>query len=237
MKSLCGKHVVDLLWHLPSGVIDRSYSPQLKYADRDRVATLTLKIIEHNPPRKPKLPYRIVGVDDTDQVVINYFNAKGDYLANLYPTNRKVVVSGLLERYKANWSMSHPDYVVPPERAGEIPRFEPVYPLTEGLSGKMLRKTIEQALEKVPELPEWNDPHLAEARRLAGMERRADAGRITPMPETRGRDRRTQLSRRRRVLPMTNCWPINWRSPLSARHHRARRRARVCRARGNCKKN
>ena len=159
-KKLVGEYAVNLLWHLPSGVIDRSYAPQLKYADRDRIATLTLNIVEHNPPRQPKLPYRIVGVDDTDQVVITYFNVKGDYLANLYPTNRKVVVSGLLERYKANWNMNHPDYVVPVERANEIPRFEPVYPLTEGLSSKMLRKTIEQAFAKLPNLPEWNDPHL-----------------------------------------------------------------------------
>src|ERR1700722_11098042 len=135
-KKLCGEHVVDLLWHLPSGVIDRSYSPQLKYADRDPVATLTLQIVEHNPPRKPRLPYRIVGVDDMDeQVIINYFNAKGDYLTNLYPINAKIVVSGTLERYKANWSMNHPDYVVSVERIGDIPRFEPVYPLTEGLTG------------------------------------------------------------------------------------------------------
>ncbi len=159
-KKLLGEHIVNLLWHLPSGVIDRSYAPQLKYADRDRIATLTLDIVEHNPPRQRKLPYRIVGTDDTDQIVITYFNVKGDYLANHYPTNRKVVVSGLLERYKANWSMNHPDYVVPVERANEIPRFEPIYPLTEGLSGKMLRKTIEQALTKLPDLPEWNDPHL-----------------------------------------------------------------------------
>jgi len=159
-QKLVGEHVVDLLWHLPSGVIDRSYTPQLKYADRDRVVTLTLNIVEHNPPPKPKLPYRIVGVDDTDQVIITYFNVKGDYLSNLYPTNRKVVVSGLLERYKANWSMNHPDYVVPVERINEIPRFEPVYPMTEGIGGKMLRKTIEQALTKLPDLPEWNDSHL-----------------------------------------------------------------------------
>jgi len=159
-KKLIGEHVVGLLWHLPSGVVDRSYAPQLKYADRDRIATLTLNIVEHNPPRQPRLPYRIVGRDDTDQIIITYFNAKGDYLANLYPTNHKVVVSGLLERYKATWSMNHPDYVVPMERIDEIPRFEPVYPLTEGLSGKMLRKTIEQALAKLPNLPEWNDPHL-----------------------------------------------------------------------------
>jgi ATP-dependent DNA helicase RecG len=159
-KKLCGDHVVGLLWHLPSGVIDRSYTPPLKYADRDRVATLTLTIMEHAPPKRPKLPYRIVGVDDTDQVVISYFNAKGDYLSKLYPTNKKVVVSGMLERYHGNWAMNHPDYVVPVERINEIPKLEPVYPLTEGLSGRVVRKTVEQALSKVPDMPEWIDPHL-----------------------------------------------------------------------------
>lgn len=158
--KLCGEHVVGLLLHLPSGVIDRSYNPELKYADRDRVATLTLTIMEHSPPKRPKLPYRIVGTSGAEQVVISYFNAKGDYLSKLYPTNKQVVVSGMLERYHGNWAMNHPDYVVPVERIGEIPKFEPVYPLTEGLSGKMVRKTVEQALSKIPELPEWNDPHL-----------------------------------------------------------------------------
>jgi ATP-dependent DNA helicase RecG len=181
-KKLAGEHVADLLWHLPSGVIDRSYAPQLKCAECERVATLTLDIVEHSPPQKPKLPYRIVGTDGTDQVVITYFNVKGDYLAKLYPTNRKVVVSGLLERYKANWAMNHPDYAVPVERAGEIPRFEPVYPLTEGLSGKMLRKSIGQALAKLPDLPEWNDPHLVKRERWPAWNEAVKIAH-TPAPE------------------------------------------------------
>ena len=163
-KRLAGEHVADLLWHLPVTAIDRSYSPELKYADRDRIATLTLNIVEHAPPpqNKPNLPYRIVGTDGSDQVIITYFNVKGDYLSRMYPTNQKLVVSGMLERYRGGWSMSHPDYVVPIERRNEIPRCEPVYGLTEGLSGKMLRKTVQLALEKAPDLPEWNDPHLME---------------------------------------------------------------------------
>ena len=159
-KRLCGPHVVDMLWHLPTGLIDRRYSPQLKYADNDRVATLTLKIAEHAPPRRPSLPYRIIGYDDTDQVTITYFNVKGDYLGKMYPTDRPVVVSGLLERYQGGWRMSHPDYVLPPERAAEIPPLEPIYPLTAGLTGKFVRKTVQTALAKLPDLPEWHDPHL-----------------------------------------------------------------------------
>ena len=159
-KRLCGPHVVDLLWHLPTGFVDRRYSPKLKYADKDRVVTLTLKIAEHAPPRRPGQPYRIVGYDDTDQLYIIYFNAKGDYLGNLYPTDKPVVISGFLERYNGGWNMTHPDYVLPVERAGEIPKIEPVYALTEGVKGKFVHKAIQNALARAPDLPEWHDPPL-----------------------------------------------------------------------------
>jgi ATP-dependent DNA helicase RecG len=199
-RKLAGEYIVDLLWHLPVGIIDRSYSPQLKYADRERIATLTLTIVEHNPPRKPKLPYRIIGVDDTDQLVITYFNAKGDYLAKMYATNTKVVVSGFLERYKADWNMNHPDYVLPVERKNEIPKFEAVYPLTEGISGKMLRKTIAQALEKLPDLPEWHDPILKQREHWPSWKQAVlaahNAQSITVPPEDSARIATSPASRR-----------------------------------------
>ncbi len=159
-KRLCGQHIIDLLFHLPSGVIDRSYSPKLKCADRDRIATLILNIVEHAPPKKRTLPYRIIGEDGTGQISITYFNAKGDYLANIFPTDRSVAVSGLLERFRGGWTMSHPDYVVPAHRIDEIPKLETVYPLTEGLTSKLVRKTVEAAMARLPDLPEWLDPYM-----------------------------------------------------------------------------
>jgi ATP-dependent DNA helicase RecG len=175
-KRLCGgEHLADLLWHLPADFIDRSYSPKLKYAEKDRVVTLTLSIAEHAPPKRPGLPYKIVGYDDTGQVEIIYFNAKGDYLGNLYPTDRPVVISGMLERFRGGWSMSHPDYALPPERAGEIPKLDPIYPLTEGLSNKLVRKTIQFALSKAPDLPEWNDEHLLKRENWASWKNSIEA--------------------------------------------------------------
>jgi ATP-dependent DNA helicase RecG len=159
-KKLCGETQVDLLWHLPTGVIDRTYAPKLRHAEKDRVATLTLEIIEHTPPGRPGLPYRIIAEDDTAQIALTYFNVKGDYLDKLYPVGSTRVVSGLIERYRTSWVMNHPDYAVPSERIGEIPKFEPVYPLTAGLSGKMVRKAVAQVLGKVPDLPEWDDAAL-----------------------------------------------------------------------------
>lgn len=164
-KRLCGEHVVDLLWHLPSGTIDRSYHPKLKEAEQDRVATLTLTVLEHIPPRSSRLPYRIITTDGTEQLTITYFNAKPDYLSRIYPINGQVIISGILERTKSYknstpWNINHPDYAVTLDHSQDIPLYEPVYPLTDGLSGKMLRKTIGQALVNVPDLPEWHDQAL-----------------------------------------------------------------------------
>lgn len=157
---LCGEKIVDLLWHLPYGVVDRTYSPQLCRAEKDRVATLAVRILEHiAPPRRGK-PYRIIATDGTADLTVAYFSAKGDFLTKLYPVGQTVIVSGLLERFGRGWSLNHPDYALPPERRAEIPPYEAVYPLTEGLSRKMVFKTVRQALTRLPDLPEWNDPAL-----------------------------------------------------------------------------
>ena len=51
--------VVDLLWHLPSGVIDRRYAPKIAQAAAGQIATLTVTVDEHAAPRKPSLPYKV----------------------------------------------------------------------------------------------------------------------------------------------------------------------------------
>ena len=68
--------------------------------------------------------------------------------------------------------MTHPDYIVAPEARADLPLLEPVYPLTAGLSGKVLLKAARQALERVPELPEWQDAAWLKAARLARCQRR-----------------------------------------------------------------
>ncbi len=50
-QSLVGDKVLDLCWHLPSGLIDRRYAPTLAEAHPDRVATLHLQVGVHEPAR------------------------------------------------------------------------------------------------------------------------------------------------------------------------------------------
>ncbi|MGE3626599.1 MAG: ATP-dependent DNA helicase RecG, partial [Hyphomicrobiales bacterium] len=63
-----------------------------------------------------------------------------------------------VDLYDGHAQMAHPDHVVAPAELASLPLIEPVYPLTAGLSGKVLLKATAQALERVPALPEWQDP-------------------------------------------------------------------------------
>ena len=51
--------------------------------------------------------------------------------------------------------MLHPDHVVDPAKGEAPPPVEPIYPLTQGLPGRTLARTILGALDTVPEAPEW----------------------------------------------------------------------------------
>ncbi len=81
MEKLAGPLVVDLLWHLPVGVIDRRNAPEVAEArGGGEVATLTVIIDEHIVPRSPRQPYRIWCSDETGRLCLTYFNGREDYL-------------------------------------------------------------------------------------------------------------------------------------------------------------
>ena len=53
--------VVDLLFHLPSGAIDRRARPKLNDVQPGQVVTVAVTVDEHRPapPHRPRAPYRI----------------------------------------------------------------------------------------------------------------------------------------------------------------------------------
>ena len=54
IKKLCGDKVVDMLWHLPYSVIDRTYQPKIATAQEGKVATIKVRVVEHIPPKSKK---------------------------------------------------------------------------------------------------------------------------------------------------------------------------------------
>lgn len=162
LETLAGRAVLDLLWHLPSGIIDRRFNPRIAEAPDDVIATLIVSIVEHRPGRSRKQPYRVLAEDESGQLDIIFFNAKPDYVAQMLPVGTRCAVSGKVEHFNGRAQMTHPDHMVPADDVQSIMRVEPTYPLTGGLTQKTLRKAITAGLAGVPELPEWgNKPFLA----------------------------------------------------------------------------
>ncbi|HXC13994.1 MAG TPA: ATP-dependent DNA helicase RecG [Stellaceae bacterium] len=162
-ERLAGPLVVDLLWHLPSGVIDRSTSPPVAALEADRVVTLQVRVEGHQPGMGRR-PYRVVCADDTGILTLVYFNVKSDYLARLFPVGAERIVSGKVEFYNGAAQMPHPDLVLRPDELDRLKPIEPVYPLTAGLAPRAVQRAAAAALDRVPELPEWIDPGLKQQR-------------------------------------------------------------------------
>jgi ATP-dependent DNA helicase RecG len=157
VEKLAGPLVVDLLWHLPLGVIDRRNAPEVAQAKGGEVATLTVTVDEHLVPRSPRQPYRVWCSDETGRLCLTYFNGREDYLKKLLPPGEVRVISGKIEIYQGEVQMTHPDHVVPLDQRESILRVEPVYGLTAGLTQRPVQKAIDAAVERAPELPEWQD--------------------------------------------------------------------------------
>ena len=166
VRNLAGGKIVDLLWHLPSSVIDRRYSPKLINAHIGSIITIKVKVLEHIEPKLKKLPYKIICTDGSADITLSFFHAYPETLKRNLPEGSERVISGKLESFNGGLQMSHPDYVGKPEEMDKIRTVEAVYPLTAGVTNKMINKYIKQALLRVPQMPEWLDERFKSAENL-----------------------------------------------------------------------
>ncbi|MEM8842752.1 MAG: ATP-dependent DNA helicase RecG [Pseudomonadota bacterium] len=145
----------DLLYLLPHGVIDRRLRDTLQDVDPGMVATVSVQVLEHRPGRTEKQPYRVVVEGGMTVFELVFFHARRDWIEKLLPVGEDRVVSGKCELFDGRLQMPHPDFVLTAEAASDAPKFEPVYPLTQGVTQKLIRKAVTGALEIAPDLPEW----------------------------------------------------------------------------------
>ena len=163
LEKRAGQHVIDVLRHLPIGLIDRSQRPSLANVDDGTIATFDLLVIKHDrPPRGIRRPYRVFCENETGALELVFFHAHDDYVAKQLPIGERRLISGRVELFQGRVQMAHPDHILPPSQASKMPVFEPIYPLTAGLTPKILRRTITDALTRIPDLPEWIPPTIVQ---------------------------------------------------------------------------
>ncbi|MCB1487536.1 MAG: ATP-dependent DNA helicase RecG, partial [Bauldia sp.] len=153
---------IDLLFHLPVAIIDRSRQPGIALSPEGAIVTLKVRIDRHQkPPRgNRRIPYRVFAHDDTGEIALTFFHANEPWLERMLPVGETRYVSGRMEWFNGRPSMVHPDHMVSEADFNDLPLIEPVYPMTAGLARKTLLRAVTDALDGLPELPEWQDSAL-----------------------------------------------------------------------------
>jgi ATP-dependent DNA helicase RecG len=186
----------DLLFHLPNGLVDRRRITLISALEAGSYATVEVTIAEHvAPPNiRRRIPYRVVAHDDTGMMLLTFFHVKNDYLVRQLPVGAKRIICGAVEWYDGTPTMAHPEVMVAPEKAAEVLRLAPLYPLTAGLSQRMVQRAMDQAMKTIAPLPEWMDaaflqeqqfPSFTQA--LQRLHHPADESDITPAAPARMR--------------------------------------------------
>jgi len=159
LKRLDITRLVDLLYHLPTGVIERVRARAASASLLGLNVILDLTPFQTREPRSGRGPMRVFASDaEGNTISLIYFNNPG-WAKKSLPLHEMRTVAGKLEAYGDEWQIIHPE-VLPSGKGAELSIREPVYPLTEGLTGKRVRELAAAALERAPELPEWVEPGL-----------------------------------------------------------------------------
>src|SRR4051795_3919203 len=167
LKKLGLTRVVDLIYHLPTGSIERVRAPAASAELLGRNVILDVKPFEARESRSGRGPMRVFASDgEGNTISLIYFNNPG-WAKRTLPVGQPRTVSGKLEAYGDEWQIIHPEVTEPGKGPAPLLR-EPVYPLTEGLTNRRMGELAASALERAPDLGEWIEPGLSQRESWAG---------------------------------------------------------------------
>ena len=148
----------DLAYHLPERFVTRRAVENLDEASVGEQVVIALTPTEHRASRG-RGPYRVLAQDNIGNIcTLTYFGRASYTAKKLLPVGEKRWVAGKIDQYDQMFQIVHPDHVVELSDDTLTRLCEPVYALSEGLTQPRVAGLIEQALQRLPELPEWIEP-------------------------------------------------------------------------------
>ena len=158
LKTTIGPRVLDLYFHLPFRFEQRVWLERLADYQPDTMVTLSIKVLGHEKPPRPKLPYKVLCETNGGFVYLLFFNMPAKYILEQLPMGAQRIVSGKLEKSLAVWQMIHPDYIGYPSNKEDWVGKRPIYSMAQGISSKVFHRVIQPALSRIPDAPEWLAP-------------------------------------------------------------------------------
>ncbi len=133
----------ELLEHYPRGYLDLTGSLSIKDASDEAPCAVKAVVTQKSSTRPIRKGLTVTKVRATDMernLLITFFNAK--YTVEALEVGREYIFYGEFTKRMTGGEMNSPAVIAPGERG-----FLPQYPLTEGLSSKMVSTQMKAALE------------------------------------------------------------------------------------------
>ena len=150
-KKLNIRNVEDLLFYFPRKYIDLRGVKKICDLKEGEIATVKATVIAREEKKIwGKTPYLKVAVSDNSGILyLIFFNQT--YLKDVFKQGEKFFIYGKVETFNNQLQMVSPFYEK--EEKGKMDFILPVYPLTEGLTHRFLRKVIKFVLNNLSEYP------------------------------------------------------------------------------------
>ncbi|WP_219893134.1 ATP-dependent DNA helicase RecG [Aquisediminimonas profunda] len=156
--------VIDLLFHLPTGSVQRRNVARLDEAQDGTIISIEVTPFQYRQGGA-RGPFRVLATDcDGDVLTLTFFGGGSGYARKQLPLGEKRLVSGKLEFYGQERQIIHPDHIVLPGESSKVPETEAIYPLSEGLTSRRLGQLVAQAMPRAPVLPEWIESSFLDSR-------------------------------------------------------------------------
>jgi ATP-dependent DNA helicase RecG len=153
-RLLGGNQILDVLWHLPTGMETLIASPAALPHLVGQTVQLPLSLFDQRLPRTRTQPTLIYGKDAHDTVVeLVFFKGNPTYLRRAFPLGQTRFVRGKLECLGGLYRVVHPISGTRPLMTS--PWHIPTYPLCTGITPAVLGPMIRSSLKKLPPVPEW----------------------------------------------------------------------------------
>lgn len=173
ITGLIGPTVRELVFYEPADFFERRHVTRFADAQENQRVTLTGHVKARQISGQKGRPSRVILSERADgggeELDVVFFSNSADWLAQNFPEDGEVAISGRIALFRNRRQITHPDYILPPARIDEIPRIEPVYGLTAGLTTKTLRKAITAALDSLKAVPEWQQSSYTPGKGWPGL--------------------------------------------------------------------
>jgi len=164
LQRLGIRDVYDLLWHIPRSYIDRTETVRIGNLRPGETASIagSIETVRASVSSRRIAVIKAVIKDDSGRIPVVWFNQ--GFLKNVLKPGLSIFVRGKVNLSYGQMEMSAYDYeVISQDGTSAESGIDPVYPSTEGISQKIWRQMIKNALDGyAPVYPEIVPPGLTE---------------------------------------------------------------------------